>query len=117
VERERVANVTGRSRKQQIELTRLFGIDDYAQPVGGCCFLTDANYTRRLQDLWTSGTAKDYDFDDIMLLIVGRHLRLRAHFKLIARDEGKCQFLNDYRKRDPHIQCDSHPGINRIAPI
>ncbi len=111
VDRARLAGITGRSRKAQIELAGRFGISDYAQPAGGCCFLTDANYSRKLNDLWVSRRTRDYDFDDIMMLKVGRHLRVRPDLKLIiARDEGECRFLEGYRNRHAHVQCDDPPG-------
>ena len=89
VDRERLHDFTGRSRKPQFALAADFGIEDYAQPAGGCCFLTDRQYSTKLADLWASRGARDYDLDDIMLLKVGRHLRPRPHFKVIVgREEG-----------------------------
>ncbi|MGZ8224641.1 MAG: tRNA (5-methylaminomethyl-2-thiouridylate)-methyltransferase, partial [Methylobacter sp.] len=44
VDREKLHDITGRSRKPQMEMAEQFGIDEYAQPAGGCCFLTDASY-------------------------------------------------------------------------
>ena len=67
----------GRSRKPQIALAKEFGFDDYAQPAGGCCFLTNQRYAVKLRDLWESRGAREYELDDIMLLKVGRHLRPR----------------------------------------
>lgn len=111
VDRSKLGDITGRGRKRQIAIARVFGWTDYAQPAGGCCFLTDASYARKLSDLWTARGNRTYDFDDIMLLKVGRHLRLRANFKLIiARDEGENNFLRGYRDRFTHIVCDSHHG-------
>ncbi|MEK9133536.1 MAG: tRNA (5-methylaminomethyl-2-thiouridylate)-methyltransferase, partial [Pseudomonadota bacterium] len=52
-----------------------------------------------------------YEFDDIMLLKVGRHLRPRTNFKLIVgRDEGENNFLEGYRKRFVHLHATSHEG-------
>lgn len=111
VDRERLLGISGRSRKAQIELAANYGFHDYAQPAGGCCFLTDENYTRRLSDLWGSRGSKDYELDDIMLLKVGRHLRPREHFKLIVgREEGENRFLSGYRKSYIHLESTSHDG-------
>jgi tRNA U34 2-thiouridine synthase MnmA/TrmU len=104
VDRERLLDISGRSRKRQMALAGNFGLHDYAQPAGGCCFLVNPQYTHKLSDLWRTRGTKIYDFDDIMLLKVGRHLRPRAHFKLIVgRDEGENNFLNGYRKRFAHL--------------
>jgi len=111
VERARLYNFQGRSRKPQIALAREFGISDYAQPAGGCCFLTDASYSDKLRDLWAHRENRDYDLDDIMLLKVGRHLRPKPHFKLIvARDSGETNYLMGYRKDFTSLDCSSHAG-------
>ncbi len=111
IERERLHDFSGRGRKRQIALAAEYGFQDYAQPAGGCCFLTDAAYTRKLRDLWHTRGTKRYDFDDIMLLKVGRHLRPGGHFKLIvARDEGETRYLSGYRNRFTHLSTVSHSG-------
>lgn len=111
VDRERLLDLNGRGRKPQIALARDFGFADYAQPAGGCCFLVDENYSRRLADLWATRGEKRYELDDIMLLKVGRHLRPRPHFKLIVgREEGENQFLHGYRKRFVHMHAQSIEG-------
>ena len=111
VDREVLFDFNGRSRKPQIALAQRFGLNDYAQPAGGCCFLTDASYSGKLRDLWHYRGTKQYDFDDIMLLKVGRHLRPRPSMKLIiARDAGESQFLQGYRRRFTHLFSVSHSG-------
>jgi len=111
VDRNGLYDISGRSRKRQMELVAKFGITDYAQPAGGCCFLTDASYSAKLRDLWKSRGSREYELDDIILLKVGRHLRPRPHFKMIvAREEGETRFLEGYRHRFPHIRTLSHGG-------
>ena len=100
VDREKLLKFNGRNRKPQIALAAEFGFSDYAQPAGGCCFLTDPNYSRRLNDLWSTRGERRYEHDDIILLKVGRHLRPRPHFKLIVgREEGENNFLRGYRRQ------------------
>ena len=111
VDRERLYGFSGRSRKPQMELVEKFGIEDYAQPAGGCCFLTDAQYSAKLADLWRARGSKQYEMDDIMLLKMGRHLRPRPNFKLIvSREEGEGNFMQGYRKQFVHLNTFSHPG-------
>ncbi|MEW8657378.1 MAG: tRNA (5-methylaminomethyl-2-thiouridylate)-methyltransferase [Candidatus Thiodiazotropha endolucinida] len=111
VDRNRLYGFSGRSRKPQMALATQFGIEDYAQPAGGCCFLTDEQYAVKLKDLWNARGSKQYELDDIMLLKVGRHLRPSSRFKvIIAREEGEANFLQGYRKRYPHINTVSHGG-------
>jgi tRNA U34 2-thiouridine synthase MnmA/TrmU len=111
VDRDRLYGFSGRSRKPQMALAAQFGIEDYAQPAGGCCFLTDEQYAVKLKDLWQARGSKQYELDDIMLLKVGRHLRPSNRFKIIiAREEGEANFLQGYRKRFPHMHTVSHGG-------
>ncbi len=111
VDRNKLYDFCGRNRKPQMELAKAFGLTDYAQPAGGCCFLTDVNYARKLADLWQARGSKRYELDDIMLLKVGRHIRPKPQFKLIiARDEGEGRFLSGYKNRFLHLYPVSHPG-------
>jgi tRNA-specific 2-thiouridylase len=111
IKRDGLYAFNGRSRKPQMELAARFGFEDYAQPAGGCCFLTDESYSKKLVDLWQVQGHKDYDFDDVMLLKVGRHLRPRPHFKLIiGREEGENKFLEGYRHRFDYFFSKSHTG-------
>ena len=111
VERERLHDFNGRSRKPQMALAARYGFTGYAQPAGGCCFLTNAQYAHKLADLWQARGEKRYELEDILLLKVGRHLRPRPHFKLIvARDDGENNFLLGFRHRYTHLQATSHGG-------
>lgn len=111
VDRERLYAFHGRSRKPQLALAREFGFTDWAQPAGGCCFLTNQDYSAKLRDLWQAQGRRDYDLDDIMLLKVGRHLRPAPHFKLIlGREQGENRYLEGYRKRFTTLHALSHHG-------
>jgi tRNA U34 2-thiouridine synthase MnmA/TrmU len=113
VDRDKLLDINGRSRKVQMALAEGFGLHDYAQPAGGCCFLVNPQYTHKLADLWQTRGTKIYDFDDIMLLKVGRHLRPRPHFKLIVgRDEGENNYLEGYRKRFTSLH-----AVNFTGPL
>ncbi len=86
IEREKLLDIEGRSRKPQIELAAKFGIKDYPSPAGGC-LLTDSIFSARLRDLFQHSQA---DLNDIHLLKVGRHFRLSPGAKLVVgRDEGE----------------------------
>jgi tRNA U34 2-thiouridine synthase MnmA/TrmU len=111
VDREKLYGFSGRSRKPQVELATKFGFTDWAQPAGGCCFLTDESYSRKLADLWGARGERRYELDDIMLLKVGRHVRPEPHYKLIVgREEGENNFLEGYRRDFAHIRMVSHNG-------
>lgn len=111
VSRDKLHAFHGRSRKPQIALAARFGLEDFAQPAGGCCFLTDKNYAAKLTDLWQAQGDRDYELDDIMLLKVGRHLRPRPHFKvIIGREDGENKFLEGYKKLFANVRMVSHMG-------
>ncbi len=126
VDRERLYGFSGRSRKPQMELAAKFGLTDYAQPSGGCCFLTDEQYSRKLVDLWQARGDRTYELDDILLLKVGRHVRPAPHFKLIiGREDGENQFMEGYRKQfvtlrtvdcpGPLVLVDGNPGEDDLV--
>lgn len=111
VDRERLYDFSGRSRKPQFALAKEFGFTDWATPAGGCCFLTDENYARKLADLWQARGERDYELDDIMLLKVGRHLRPAPHYKVIvAREDGENNFMMGYRRQFAHLLVTDPPG-------
>jgi hypothetical protein len=80
VDRERLLDFRGRSRKRQMALAAEFGITDYPSPAGGCR-LTDQGYSRRLRDLLDRDPQAGAD--DMRLLALGRHLRLAEKIRLV----------------------------------
>lgn len=111
VDREKLHDLSGRTRKPQMAMAGQMGFEDYAQPAGGCCFLTDEQYSKKFVDLWEARGDRDYELDDIMLLKVGRHIRPAKHYKLIVgREEGENNFLSGYRKQFASIKTVSHAG-------
>lgn len=111
ISREKMYDFNGRSRKPQMALAAEFGLEEYAQPAGGCCFLTDESYSKKLVDLWDARASREYEMDDIMLLKVGRHIRPKPHFKLIVgREDGENRFMDGYRKQFDNFTTVSCPG-------
>ena len=97
VDRERLYAISGRGRKEQVKLAEKFGITDYPQPAGGCCFLTDKSYARRLRDLFQYKGKDSLTDEDVILLKVGRHFRISDQAKVIVgRDEKENAFLTRY---------------------
>ncbi len=96
VERERLLDLSGRSRKSQIKLAAEFGIKKYPAPAGGC-LLTDPGYARRLKDLFAHQA--ETSVADLELLKHGRHFRLDAATKIIV---GRTQQDNQ-RIQDLHL--------------
>lgn len=111
VDRDGLYGFSGRGRKPQIALAGEFGFHEFSQPAGGCCFLTDPNYAKKLSDLWRAPGGRRYELDDIILLKIGRHFRPAPHFKVIvAREEGEGRFLHGYRRDYVSLRTLSHAG-------
>ncbi len=90
VDREKLLDIQGRSRKRQMALAAELGIEDYAAPAGGCT-LTDANYARKYLDL--ERHAERITREDAVMLSMGRHLRLSESVKIVV---GRRELENDY---------------------
>ncbi|MGK0223731.1 MAG: tRNA-specific 2-thiouridylase [Limisphaerales bacterium] len=111
VDREAMHDFHGRNRKPQIALAQSLGFTEWAQPAGGCCFLTDEQYALKLADMWQARGSREYELDDIMLLKVGRHIRPKPNFKIIVgREEGENRYLEGYRQTFISVHATSHSG-------
>lgn len=97
ISRDDLLGISGRGRKPQIALAEEYGLDEYPQPAGGCCFLTDEAYAGKFRDLIEHREGKRYTKDDVILLAVGRHFRLAGAEKLIvSRTDGENAMLERY---------------------
>ncbi|MFC1811203.1 tRNA 4-thiouridine(8) synthase ThiI [Thermodesulfobacteriota bacterium] len=116
VDREMLLDISGRSRKPQIELAEEFGISDYPSPAGGC-LLTDKGYSDRLKDLFKH--QNDYSVEELYLLSHGRHLRLDQKTKIVV---GRTQKDNENVKKyyipeqDTLIKVSGFPGPTVLVP-
>ena len=99
VDRSRLKGFYGRGRKAQLELAAQYGISDFPQPAGGCCFLTDPSFARKFFDfLQHRVSSEPVKLEDFLLLKVGRHLRLPAGIKLVlGRDEAENNYLETFK--------------------
>jgi hypothetical protein len=97
IDRERLGTVHGRSRKEQLRMAGEMGITGYPTPGGGCCFLADRNFARRLRDLVSHGAVESLEPGEVLLLKVGRHFRLGYDVKAVfGRDESESTFLKRF---------------------
>ena len=89
VDREKLFDIAGRSRRTQYELVDVFNLKEFSCPGGGC-LLTDYIFAKKLRDLFTN--VKDLTMKDVALLKIGRHFRLDGDTKLILgrnKDENE----------------------------
>jgi tRNA U34 2-thiouridine synthase MnmA/TrmU len=116
IDRSRLYRFHGRSRRPQIELAEKYGLSEYMQPAGGCCFLTDESYSRKLKDLIETGGQESLSMDDVYLLGVGRHFRFADDVKIIVgRDETENNFLDYYTRTHWSAQAADFKGPTAIV--
>lgn len=97
VDREQLGRINGRSRRDQESLAKEYGIEDYPQPSGGCCYLADPTYARRFKDLVAHRPQASITREEVVLLKVGRQFRLSATSKLhVGREEAENEFLRRF---------------------
>ncbi len=70
VDRRKLLGISGRGRKDQIELAKKYNIKNYPAPAGGC-ILADKEYSKKLREL--IGEVKAIKDSDLKLLRLGRH--------------------------------------------
>jgi tRNA-specific 2-thiouridylase len=106
VERKKLLDIRGRSRKPQIKLAEKFNIKDYPSPAGGC-LLTCKEYADKLRDLFKH--RKRCSIADVTLLKVGRHFRFGKNKIIVGRNRAENNDLvvkrmrNDYYFEVPDI--------------
>jgi len=106
VDRAKLLDIRGRSRKPQIKLAEEFNIKDYPSPAGGC-LLTCKEYSDKLRDLFKH--KKRCFMADVSLLKVGRHFRFGENKIIVGRNEAENKILtakkarNDYYFEVPDI--------------
>jgi len=94
VDRSRLYDINGRSRRRQIELVRHFGIERFASPAGGCLF-TDPNIAPRVKDLIEKFSSQEPL--DFYLLSIGRHFRIGPGAKaIVSKNEAENKVLEKY---------------------
>ena len=116
VNREKLLNLAGRSRKPQIKLAKNYGIKEYPTPAGGC-LLTDKGFSRRLRDLFDHQSA--WTENELYLLKFGRHLRVNENTKIIVgRTQDDNQHILNYYDpgTDTILKVKEYPGPITLVP-
>lgn len=80
VNRQRLLDFSGRTRKPQMNLAKTFQMKDYPNASGGC-LLTDRGFTKRLKDLIIH---QELNLENVELLKWGRLFRLSEKAKLVV---------------------------------
>jgi tRNA(Ile)-lysidine synthase TilS/MesJ len=86
VDRERLLDISGRSRSRQMALAEKFGIKEYPTPSGGCA-LTEKGFARRTQELMKF--KPDFSSNDLDLIRIGRHFFENEGQIILGRSKGE----------------------------
>ena len=121
VDRTKLCDFSGRSRKGLIALARQFGFPEIPAPSTGCA-LTEVGFSRKVFDLVEFESENQrWDFE---LLRVGRHFRLNGDTKIIvgrnADDNARLQYMSQlpesYRATLLEPQGFAGPTVLMIGP-
>ena len=112
LEREKLLDISGRSRDRQIALAAEFGIVDYPSPAGGCK-LTEDGFCRKLKDLMDHEGLDDRRL--VELLVVGRRFRLAGGSSVIL---GRDAEENATLRAAPYkvVEIAGLPGPTALIP-
>lgn len=92
LDREKLLDISGRSRKRQLEMAKLMNWQDFPSPGGGC-LLTDPCFARRLSSLLNKSIFRP---DMIKWLKTGRHFDLAEHtWVIVGRDKRENNMLQE----------------------
>jgi len=80
VDREKLLDISGRSRERQLSMAKEWGWEDFESPGGGC-LLTEPVYSEKIREFIAHDT---FEVADIDLLKFGRHFRLPQETKLVV---------------------------------
>jgi len=109
VQRDRLLDFQGRSRKPQMEMAQRCNIMEYPSPAGGC-LLTEKGFSRRLKDLLIS--KDEVETRELELLKLGRHFRIAPNTKIVVgRNKRENETIRSLAgKNDTILRSISVPG-------
>ncbi|MEM0007963.1 MAG: tRNA 4-thiouridine(8) synthase ThiI [Candidatus Bathyarchaeia archaeon] len=100
VDRSKLLDIRGRSRKRQLALAKAYGITEYQSPGGGC-LLTYKEFSAKLRDLLQH--KKRISMADLELLKVGRHFRLGKNKIIVGRNKEENEKLLKLKGRNDYF--------------
>lgn len=120
VDREKLLDISGRSRTRQMELMDFYGIVEYPSPGGGC-LLTDPSFSDRLRIVEEDGLLSEensYIFD---LLKVSRFFRFdKGRYLFIGKDQITNKTIEELRLKGFgkfYIYSHDTPGPNILSNV
>ncbi len=90
IDRKKTLKFEGRRRTPQLDLAKKYKIDGFMCGGSGCR-LTDREYAKKMRDLLD--TKKKVSINDIKLLNLGRHFRIKKNKIIVGRNEKENKAL------------------------
>jgi len=100
VDRGKLLEIRGRSRKKQMELAKKFKVKEYPTPSGGC-LLTYKEFANKARDLFKH--KKVIATRDIELLKIGRHFRFGKNKIIVGRNENENKLLKKMKGKGDYL--------------
>ena len=103
VDRNKLLDISGRSRKRQVESAAHYGLEDYPSPAGGC-LLTDPGYSKKLKELfasWPNCTGGDTELikhGRVFWLASASDNKINKILLVIGRDQADNEVLQKLAK-------------------
>jgi len=114
VDRKKLLDIEGRSRKRQIELAKFYGIGEYLTPSGGC-LLTYAGSSDKVRDLIKYS---QLTMAHARLLKLGRHFRLDEKAKfIVGKDDAENERISAIKESGAiFLNAQDFPGPMGVLP-
>ncbi|MCS7124012.1 MAG: tRNA 4-thiouridine(8) synthase ThiI [Candidatus Bathyarchaeota archaeon] len=100
VDRSRLLDIRGRSRRRQLALAKAYGVTEYQSPSGGC-LLTSKEFAAKLRDLLDH--KKRVSTADLELLKIGRHFRFGKNKIIVGRNKEENETLLKLKGRNDYF--------------
>jgi len=98
VDRSKLYGISGRSRRELLDLAKKYNIEEPPSPSTGC-LLTEPDFAKKVRDMFSH--TKDYERWDFEVLKVGRHFRLDEDVKaVLGRDAEENRRLEVFQRED-----------------
>ncbi|RUM90752.1 MAG: DUF814 domain-containing protein [Thermovibrio sp.] len=113
VDREKLLDIRGRSRKRYPEILKELGVnlEELPTPAGGC-LLTEPSFSRKVKDLMEHG---ELSWENVRLLKIGRHFRLGKCKLIVGRNREENKKLEEFsRESDIVIKVPNVPSPTAI---
>ena len=108
VKRKNLFSIRGKSRKEQLALSKKLGLKKYLSPAGGC-LLTDPNFSQRLRNLLRR--VKNPSASDFFLLKLGRHFWQKDILLVVGRNREENERLASLKEEgDVLVELKGTPG-------